>query len=69
MTNRKSDIHVENHGSIVLLGGNTRRGRKWLDTNVSKEGFQPYLPAQFLCEPRYVGTIITGAQADGLKVG
>ena len=34
----RPDIHVENHGSIVLLRSATATGREWLEANCDPSG-------------------------------
>lgn len=66
--NRKADLIVQNHGSLVLLIPRTEAGRNWVDENIGPDnGFQPYYP-EVISEPRYVPAIIGGAGDDGLIV-
>lgn len=60
------DIRVENHGSIVLLHPETRRGERWLRNHTDSEA--QTLGKATVAEPRYVMDIVRGAQDDGLKV-
>ena len=39
MTVSRSDILVENHGSIVLLSPATTAGREWLEANCDPSGY------------------------------
>ena len=64
----RTDIIVENHGSIVILRGMTDAGYAWIEENVSRDGYQPFDLGARLCEPRYVGDVVNGAREDGLEV-
>jgi hypothetical protein len=68
MTVSRSDILVENHGSIILLRPATTAGREWLEANCDLSGYQPFGGGTLLCEPRYVRDIIAGAREAGLEV-
>ena len=63
-----ADIHVENHGSIVLLRPVTADGREWLEDNFDWGGYQPFAGGTLLCQPRYVADIVAGARQAGLEV-
>ena len=63
-----TDITVQDAGSIVLLQPHTGTAKRWLEENIGQDnGFQPYWPT-VVVEPRYLGEIIEGMQADGLIV-
>ena len=62
-----SDLHVENHGSIVLLFADSEEGRAWLDENVYAERWQ-WVGDGIACEPRMVEAVLVGAAADGLEI-
>jgi hypothetical protein len=62
------DIHVEIHGSIVLLRPATAAGREWLEAKCDRSGYQPFVGGTLLCEPRYVEPIVVGAVDAGLVV-
>lgn len=62
------DFSVENHGSIFLLRPETDAAHEWIDEHINPDnGYQPYWPT-VVVEPRYVGAIVEGIQADGLAV-
>lgn len=61
------DLQVENHGSIVLLRPLTDAAKRWIDESINPEGWQWFGHA-LAVEPRYVGAILEGMQADGLIV-
>ena len=58
---RKADILTTNHGTIIALAPNSRRGRQWLDTHVAAA---PVIYA----EHSYGIDIIFGALSDHLRV-
>jgi hypothetical protein len=60
------DITAEDHGSIFLLRGATRRGRRWIEEHISDER-QEWCGA-IVVEHRYIFDIARGAIADGLRV-
>jgi len=60
------DISVENHGSLYLLHPTTRRGQRWVDEHISDDR-QEWAGA-IVVEHRYIGDIVRGALADGLRV-
>jgi hypothetical protein len=67
-TKSKDDFTVTNHGSIVLLRPNTKRGIAFIEKNIGADnGYQPYYPT-VLFEPRYVEDVIKGARGLGLVV-
>jgi hypothetical protein len=68
MTVSRSDILVENHGSIILLRPATTAGRAWLEANCDRSGYQPFDGGTLLCEPRYVSDILVAAREAGLEV-
>lgn len=61
------DVAVENHGSIFLFRPLSDLARKWVEENVSREGFHPDWPT-LVVEHRYIARIVHGAIADGLRV-
>jgi hypothetical protein len=63
-----ADIHVENHGSVVLLRPASPAGHAWLDENCDRSGYQPFAGGTLVCEPRYVAAIVAGARGAGLEV-
>jgi hypothetical protein len=65
MTVSRSDILVQNYGSVVLLRSSTSGSRAWLEANCDWSGYQPFTGGTVLCEPRYVGDIVPGARQAG----
>jgi hypothetical protein len=61
-----ADLRFENHGSIVLLRDLTEAGTSWIEENVADS--LGTFGGAVVIEPRYVGDIIRGAEADGLSV-
>lgn len=61
------DFRVSAHGSVTLIHVLSDAARDWVDENVALEGWQ-WLGDAFACEPRYVGNLIDGIEADGLVV-
>lgn len=68
MTVSRTDILVEDHGSVVLLRPATISGRDWLEANCDRSGYQPFAGGTLLCEPRYVAEIVAGIREAGLVV-
>jgi hypothetical protein len=60
------DITVHDHGTVLLLHATSRRGRAWVDANVSDDR-QEWAGA-VVVEHRYIGDIVAGAVADGRRV-
>ena len=63
---RRVDLLVHGEGSIYLLRPTSRRGRRWIDEHVSDD-HQEWAGA-IVVEPRFIGDIVRGATADGLRV-
>jgi hypothetical protein len=63
---KRTDLIVHGHGSIYLLRATTRRGQCWVDERISKD-HQEWAGA-VVVEHRYIGDIVRGAVADGLRV-
>ena len=61
-----TDLTVTNHGSILLLSGNTEAGHAWLDAHIP-EDHQTWCN-DIVIEPRYIEDIINGAAQDGLII-
>jgi hypothetical protein len=62
-----ADLSVDNHGSILILRGETAEGKDWISEHIPSD-------AQSWCggvvvEPRYLDAIVEGAMNDGLEVG
>jgi hypothetical protein len=65
MTQRRSDLLVHGEGSIYLLRAVSRRGQKWLDEHIEADA-QEWAGA-VVVEHRFIGDIVSGAIADGLR--
>jgi len=61
------DIHVFNAGSVVILTGKTSNGTCWLLENLDADAPRWGVNG-WVVEPRFVGPILDGAQADGLSI-
>lgn len=61
------DAFIFNHGSLVGIRPETPAAQQFIADNVEAEGYQ-WLGRTLMVEPRYVGAIIEGMQADGLVV-
>jgi hypothetical protein len=62
-----TDFQFSNHGSIWLARPMTDAGREWIDENFDSEA-QWFFGGSLAVEPRYIGDIVEGMQADGLEV-
>lgn len=62
-----ADLHVEPHGSVVLLRPVSALGRAWIHENVQAEPWA-WFGGALACEPRMVAAVVDGAVADGLDV-
>jgi hypothetical protein len=63
---RRVDLLVHGEGSIYLLRPTSRRGQRWIDEHVSDDR-QEWAGA-IVVEHRFIGDIVRGAIADGLRV-
>ena len=63
---RRVDLLVHGEGSIYLLRPTSRRGQRWIDEHVC-DGRQEWAGA-IVVEHRFIGDIVRGAIADGLRV-
>jgi hypothetical protein len=61
------DVQFENHGSIWLARPLTNAGLAWVEDNIPDDA--QWFARAIVVEPRYVGDIVEGMQADGLEVG
>ncbi len=66
MRPRWVDLLVHGEGSIYLLRPTSRRGQRWIDEHVSDDR-QEWAGA-IVVEHRFIGDIVRGAIADGLRV-
>ena len=63
---QKSDVVVENHGTIVLFRPQTDAAREWIDEHVQDDA-QWFGPA-LAVEARYARDLAAGMLNDGLHV-
>ena len=63
----KSDITVDNQGSILIFTPTSAEGRQWMKKNLQVEDWQKR-NGSVVVEHRYAPDIIHGAKADGLMV-
>ena len=63
---KRTDLMVHGHGSIYLLRPISRRGRRWIDTQISADRIE--WAGAIVVEPRYVADIVRGALDHGLTV-
>jgi hypothetical protein len=63
---RRVDLLVQGEGSIYLLRTTSRRGRRWIDEHIPDDR-QEWAGA-IVVEHRFIGDIVRGAIADGLRV-
>jgi hypothetical protein len=61
-----SDVHIVNHGSIVLFHLNSADALRWIEENVSED--RQYFADALVVEPRYVRALVAGMRGDGLEV-
>jgi hypothetical protein len=66
MNTQRTDIYVEDHGSVWLFRPITDAGKEWLK-NTAPEDTQ-FLGNAMAVEPRYAGGVIHAAKSDGLEV-
>jgi len=59
-------FEAEKHGSIWLFRPLTDAAREWAEDNVQRYG--TYWYGAIVVEHRYIGAIVEGAAADGLRV-
>ena len=60
------DLLVHGEGSIYLLRPTSRRGQRWIDEHVSDD--RQEWAGEIVVEHRFIGDIVCGAIADGLRV-
>ena len=65
---RKTDFIVVNHGSICILTAISEDARTWVDEHLPEDA-QTWGPNGTVIEPRYLGPILEGIEADGLSCG
>jgi hypothetical protein len=62
----KTDVTVENHGSIFLFRPHTDSGREWIEQHIPEDALT--LGDAVAVEHRYALDIAKGMQGDGLVV-
>ena len=60
------DVHIVNHGSIILCHLYTPTAELWVEKNVSAEA--QFFGTALVVEPRYVAALIAGMREAGLEV-
>jgi hypothetical protein len=65
---RRTDITVDNEGSVFILRGRTDIGRDWIEDHCEEGDFNPLGEGARLVEQRYIAAIVQGAIEDGLEV-
>ena len=61
-----ADVHIVNHGSIILFHLNTPEASAWVEENVAGEA--QFFGTALVVEPRYVADLLAGMREDGLEV-
>jgi len=62
------DITIQNEGSIFILCGTSDIGRDWIEEHCDNGDYNPFGHGARLVEHRYIGAIVEGAAAAGLRV-
>ena len=66
---RRPDVSVADHGSILTFTPRTTAGRRWIDENVSSVIDETtWFGGGLVVEPRYAGDLARGMAQDGLVV-
>jgi hypothetical protein len=60
------DVHIVDHGTIILFHLNTPEASAWVEENVGGEA--QFFGAALVVEPRYVAPLVAGMREDGLEV-
>lgn len=63
----KSDFHVADHGSLMLLYPISHLAEEWVEEHVGGEETQHWGEA-VVVEPRYIGPIVEAMLAEGLEM-
>jgi hypothetical protein len=63
---KQTDLLVHGHGTLYLLRATSRRGQRWVNERVTDDR-QEWAGA-VVVEHRFIGDIVRGAIADGLRV-
>jgi hypothetical protein len=61
---RVADLLIHGHCSIYLLRATSRRGQRWVENRISGDR----QAGAIVVEHRFIGDILRGAVADGLRV-
>lgn len=61
------DFIISDHGSILILNAISEEAKEWASDNLPDDA-QTWGPHGTVVEPRYIGPIIDGIQADGLTI-
>lgn len=62
-----ADFRVDDHGSILVLTALTDEAREWADEHLPADRMA-WGRCGTVVEPRYIGDIVEGIEADGLTV-
>lgn len=62
----KTDLYVQNEGTIFLLHPLSKRGERWIEEHIPDNAMT--FGKAIVIEHRYIGAIVDGAQADGLRI-
>ena len=62
------DVNLDDQGNVFLFTPISRIAKEWVAQHLSLEGWQ-WMGNSFGIEHRFVGPIVNGMQADGLRVG
>ena len=65
-TTVRSDVCIENHGSLFVFQPLTPAAQAGIEENVSEES--TWWAGGLVVEPRYAGDLAAGMLADGLRV-
>jgi len=60
------DVHIVNHGSIILCHLYTPEASAWVEENVAGEA--QFFGTALVVEPRYLADLIAGMREAGLEV-
>jgi hypothetical protein len=63
---RRVDLLINGYGSIYLLRAASHHGQRWIHRRIS--GDRQEWAGAIVVEHRYIGDIVRGALADGLRV-
>jgi hypothetical protein len=60
------DVHIVNHGSIILFHLNTPEASAWVEENVASEA--QFFGTALVVEPRYAAALLAGMREHGPEV-